>query len=73
MSTCDKCGLPAFAGAAGYAGRQCLCSWVNYAPTPTKLRSDFTGCRPVVYVDEQRVREIIREELARLAQEGPKG
>jgi hypothetical protein len=54
---CQRCGLPQFDGAAGFAGPQCKC-WVQVP---------FDGCQPLRKLTEADVRRIVREELARQA------
>ena len=59
MSKCIKCGLPQFAGVAGYVGPQCKC-WAIYGPFPRQQ-----ACTPVKLLTEEDVRRIVQEELAR--------
>lgn len=67
---CQRCGLPQFDGAAGYAGPQCKC-WVTWNPAPHAApQIPFDGCQPLRQLTEADVRRIVREELAR-AQQAP--
>lgn len=75
--TCSTCGRFQAAPneAFGYVGPMCICGipspqvfvgipGVQWVPKPNSKK------RVVIPVDEQRVREIVREEIARRAQEG---
>ena len=58
---CQRCGLPIFDGAAGYAGPQCRC-WVYFKPAPNAADNGaHVAPRPLTEAD---VRRIVREELA---------
>ena len=67
---CNKCGFAIFDGAASYAGPQCRC-WARYNPAPNAEQS--VRCVEAKPLTEQRVREIIREEIKRAAQTAGEG
>jgi hypothetical protein len=66
-SQCPRCGLPRFFGVGGYAGGQCCCMFFPVPPAPVPTPN--AGCQPVPTMTEARVREIVREELAKLNKE----
>lgn len=74
MSSCPSCGAPISIGGAYPFTAQytCFCRFnrspavgnITFAP-PSDAERDG-GCKPLVHLTEQRVREIVREELARI-------
>jgi hypothetical protein len=66
-SQCPHCNLPRFSGAMGYVGPQCQCEFrrgLRDTPSPW-IPTTFVP----VELTERRVREIIREELAKMNKE----
>lgn len=78
-SVCSACGRfkPEPNEAFGYVGPMCICgtpspTFAVGVPGPQWVPRHPEKHRYVIPVDEQRVREIVREELARVAGEGEK-
>lgn len=60
---CPKCGAPGHFDDRRVAQYSCHCRFDAYKPTYAPMEKGESGCMPVGFPSEERIREIVREEI----------